>query len=112
LILIRSFPSIAFVAPIVQQKIGTKITFVWAGFLIGSAVFIFFCVPETAGLSIAEIDSLMLSGTPAWRSSSFRKDQHKEETLTHEKRRSATEHREGEKALESNATSARTSEEV
>jgi hypothetical protein len=24
---------IAFVSPIVQQKIGTKITFVWAGFI-------------------------------------------------------------------------------
>lgn len=100
---------IAFVAPIIQQKIGTKITFIWAGFLIGSAVFIYLCVPETKGLSIVEVDSLFLSKTPAWRSKSFIENQGAQEAMAQEKRGSDEQH---EKALDSVATSARTSAEV
>jgi sugar porter (SP) family MFS transporter len=100
---------ITFVAPIIQQKIGTKITFIWAGFLIGSAVFIYLCVPETKGLSIVEVDSLFLSKTPAWRSKSFIENQGAQEAMAQEKRGSDEQH---EKALDSVATSARTSAEV
>jgi SP family sugar:H+ symporter-like MFS transporter len=100
---------IAFVAPIIQQKIGTKITFIWAGFLIGSAVFIYLCVPETKGLSIVEVDSLFLSKTPAWRSKSFIENQGAQEAMAQEKRGSDEQH---EKVLDSVATSARTSAEV
>lgn len=99
----------AFVAPIIQQKIGTKITFIWAGFLIGSAVFIYLCVPESKGLSIGEVDALFLSKTPAWRSKSFIKNQGAQEAMAQEKRGSA-EHQE--KVLDSVNTSARTSAEV
>lgn len=97
---------IAFVAPIVQASIGTKITFVWAGFIAATAVFVFFCVPETAGLSIegasfarmrcpvcllillpiTEIDAMFLSHTPAWRSRNFKATQADEEALQSEKR--------------------------
>jgi len=85
---------IAFVSPIVQEKIGTKITFVWAGFIAASFVFIFFCVPETKGLAIDEIDALFLSGTPAWRSKQFRRSQEAQEILTSEKRRRNSGHHE------------------
>lgn len=77
---------IAFVAPIVQASIGTKITFVWAGFIAATAVFVFFCVPETSGLSIEEIDAMFLSHTPAWRSRNFKATQADEEALQSEKR--------------------------
>jgi SP family sugar:H+ symporter-like MFS transporter len=77
---------IAFVAPIVQASIGTKITFVWAGFIAATAVFVFFCVPETAGLKIEEIDAMFLSRTPAWKSRHFKASQHDEEELQAEKR--------------------------
>ncbi|KAI5450647.1 hypothetical protein NCC49_002905 [Naganishia albida] len=77
---------IAFVAPIVQADIGTKITFVWAGFIAATAVFVFFCVPETAGLKIEEIDAMFISKTPAWKSRNFKARQQSEEALQAEKR--------------------------
>lgn len=94
---------IAFVSPIVQQKIGTKITFVWAGFIAMSGVFVFFVVPETGGLSIEEIDALFISKTPAWRSKAFLRAQAKEENTTNEKRSRNSQHRENEKATSVNA---------
>lgn len=77
---------IAFIAPIVQADIGTKITFVWAGFIAATAVFVFFCVPETAGLKIEEIDAMFISKTPAWKSRNFKARQQSEEALQAEKR--------------------------
>jgi SP family sugar:H+ symporter-like MFS transporter len=45
---------IAFAAPQIQARIGTGITFVWAGCLALSFAFAFFCIPETKGMSIEE----------------------------------------------------------
>ncbi|KAL1407813.1 hypothetical protein Q8F55_007248 [Vanrija albida] len=62
---------IAFAAPQIQNRIGTGICFVWAGALAFDVLFCFFCIPETKGLSIEEIDALYLSRTPAFLSSKF-----------------------------------------
>lgn len=85
---------IAFVSPIVQNKIGTKITFVWSGFILASFLFTFFVIPETGGLSIEEIDALFISKTPAWRSKAFLRSQEREELTQNEKRTRNSEHRE------------------
>lgn len=45
---------IAFAAPQIQARIGSSITFVWAGCLMVNFLFAFFCIPETKGLSIEE----------------------------------------------------------
>lgn len=45
---------IAFAAPQIQARIGSSITFVWAGCLLVNFIFAYFCVPETKGLSIEE----------------------------------------------------------
>ena len=45
---------IAFAAPQIQARIGTGITFVWAGCLALAFAFAFFCIPETKGMSIEE----------------------------------------------------------
>lgn len=70
-------------------------------------------MPETAGLSIEEIDAMFLSNVAPWKSSSFRKTQQMEEIKGAEKRHSSAEHREAaEKTVKSNTTSARTSVEA
>ncbi|KAI5478431.1 hypothetical protein MNV49_005072 [Pseudohyphozyma bogoriensis] len=47
------------------------ITFIWAAAIVLFAVFVFFFVPETKGLSLVQIDELYLSRVPAWRSASW-----------------------------------------
>lgn len=64
---------IAFAAPQIQQKIGTGICFVWAGCLALDFLFAFFCVPETKGMSIEDIDELYQRNIPAFKSGKFRK---------------------------------------
>lgn len=77
---------IAFAAPQIQARIGTSITFVWAGCLLLNLIFTFFCIPETKGMSIEEVDALYLSRCPAWQSGNFRKAQLGLESATAEKR--------------------------
>lgn len=64
---------IAFAAPQIQDKIGTGICFVWAGCLALDFLFAFFCIPETKGMSIEDIDALYHQNVPAWKSSKFRR---------------------------------------
>ncbi|WVF65292.1 hypothetical protein IAT40_000016 [Kwoniella sp. CBS 6097] len=101
---------IAFAAPQIQSIIGTGITFVWAGCLALSFVFAYFCIPETKGMSIEEVDALYLSRTPAWRSSKFVASQSATEKRANEKHYSRSLHREGD-VKESQQSSARTSAE-
>lgn len=65
---------IAFAAPQIQQRIGTGICFVWAGCLALDIIFAFFCVPETKGMSIEQIDEMYHAKIPAWKSSKWRKE--------------------------------------
>lgn len=58
---------IAFAAPQIQARIGTGITFVWAGCLALTFLFTLFCVPETRGMSIDEVDEMYLSRVPAFK---------------------------------------------
>lgn len=109
----------SFAAPQIQARIGTSITFVWAGCLLLSFIFAFVCIPETKGLSIEEIDSMYLSGYPAWRSSDFKRSQEEAAIKSHEKHYARSAHREavdgesfGTKGKASQMTSARTSAET
>ncbi|WRT69327.1 uncharacterized protein IL334_006311 [Kwoniella shivajii] len=102
---------IAFAAPQIQAIIGTGITFVWAGCLALSFVFAYFCIPETKGMSIEEVDALYLSGCPAWKSSNFKASQATTQKIASEKHYARSTHREGEEGKQSHHTSARTSAE-
>lgn len=94
---------IQFAAPQIQARIGTGITFVWAGCLALAFLFAFFCIPETKGMSIEEVDAMYLSHTPAWRSSSFKRTQEEAAIKSHEKHYATSTHREGEGAGAGNA---------
>ncbi|WVO14431.1 hypothetical protein L204_102064 [Cryptococcus depauperatus] len=96
---------IAFAAPQIQARIGTGITFVWAGCLVLSFCFAFFCIPETKGLSIEEIDALYLSRTPAFRSSKFVSDQKSHAQRANEKHNSHFIHAEGRESKPSQRSS-------
>ncbi|KAL7422677.1 hypothetical protein Q5752_001968 [Cryptotrichosporon argae] len=102
---------IAFAAPQIQARIGTGITFVWAGCLALAFVFAYTCIPETKGMSIEEVDALYLSHTPAWRSAAFKRRQEEEQIKSHEKHLARSLHREGAEPKRSANTSARTSAE-
>ncbi|OCF78908.1 hexose transporter [Kwoniella mangroviensis CBS 8886] len=102
---------IAFAAPQIQAIIGTGITFVWAGCLALSFTFAYFCIPETKGMSIEEVDALYLSHTPAWKSGSFKESQASSQKLAYEKAYARSTHREGQEGKSSQQTSARTSAE-
>ncbi|WVQ81832.1 hypothetical protein IAT38_003959 [Cryptococcus sp. DSM 104549] len=91
---------IAFAAPQIQSIIGTGICFVWAGCLALSFCFAYFCIPETKGMSIEEVDALYLSHTPAWRSSKFVADQATTHARADEKRYARSEHAEAVSAKE------------
>ncbi|ODN92108.1 hexose transporter [Cryptococcus wingfieldii CBS 7118] len=101
---------IAFAAPQIQAIIGTGITFIWAGCLALFFVFVFFCVPETRGFSIAEVDALYLSRTPAWRSGKFTEDQAQTAKRASEKHYSRSVHNENAAVKASAATSAANSD--
>ncbi|WVQ72697.1 hypothetical protein IAR50_002257 [Cryptococcus sp. DSM 104548] len=101
---------IAFAAPQIQAIIGTGITFIWAGCLALFFVFVFFCVPETRGLSIDEVDALYLSHTPAWRSTKFAEDQAQTAKRASEKHYSRSVHNENAATKASAATSAANSD--
>ncbi|WVR08832.1 hypothetical protein IAU60_005890 [Kwoniella sp. DSM 27419] len=101
---------IAFAAPQIQARIGTGITFVWAGCLALSFVFAYFCIPETKGMSIEEVDALYLSRTPAFKSSKFKADQEITQKRASEKAYSRSLHHEG-AVKDSQQSSARTSAE-
>ncbi|ORY29639.1 putative hexose transport-related protein [Naematelia encephala] len=103
---------IAFAAPQIQSIIGTSITFVWAGCLALSFLFAFFCIPETKGMTIEEVDALYISGTPAWRSNRFKMDQQTAAAVQEQKQYSRSLHHEDAVAKRSAQTSARTSTET
>ncbi|WWD21400.1 hypothetical protein CI109_105885 [Kwoniella shandongensis] len=103
---------IAFAAPQIQAKIGTGITFVWAGCLALSFVFAYFCIPETKGMSIEEVDALYLSRTPAYRSHKFVADQELTQKRANEKAYARSTHDEGQSTKPSQFSSARTSADV
>lgn len=100
---------IQFAAPQIQARIGTGICFVWAGCLALCFVFAFFCIPETKGMSIEEVDAMYLSHTPAWKSGAFKKSQEEAAIKSHEKHYSRSTHREHDMPKDSNPTSAATS---
>ncbi|AAW44539.1 hexose transport-related protein, putative [Cryptococcus deneoformans JEC21] len=102
---------IAFAAPQIQARIGTGITFVWAGCLALAISFAFFCIPETRSMSIEAIDALYLSHTPAWRSHKFVDEQLARTQNAQEKHYSRSIHAENEQVKSSQQTSARTSAE-
>ena len=60
--------AIAFVVPYLtdegQAGLGTKIAFIWFATSFGAAIWTYFCVPETKGHSLEELDEMFASGIP------------------------------------------------
>lgn len=80
------FPcSISFVVPLITNADGANlrslICLIWAGAIAISFTFVFFCVPETKGLSVDQIDVLYHAHIPAWRSASWAAE-HRDEFST------------------------------
>ncbi|KAK4047669.1 hypothetical protein OIO90_006098 [Microbotryomycetes sp. JL221] len=66
---------IAIIVPFIMNdgygNLQTKITFIWAGTIVLGALVVYFLVPETAGLSLLQVDELYLSHVPAWKSAKW-----------------------------------------
>ncbi|GAA5830583.1 hypothetical protein JCM3766R1_002770 [Sporobolomyces carnicolor] len=66
---------IALIVPYITDagygNLQTNITFLWAGTIALFTVYVFFFIPETRGLSLAQVDELYLTKVPAWRSASW-----------------------------------------
>ena len=60
--------AIAFAVPYItdpgQGNLGTKIAFIWFATSFGAAIWTYFCVPETKGHSLEELDEMFASGVP------------------------------------------------
>lgn len=52
-------------------NLGAKVFFIWGATCVGCLVFTYFCIPETKGLSLEQID-LLYQNTVPWRSKSYR----------------------------------------
>ncbi|GAA5841700.1 hypothetical protein JCM5353_000944 [Sporobolomyces roseus] len=66
---------IALIVPYITDEgygnLQTNITFLWAGTIALFTVYVFMFIPETRGLSLAQVDELYLTRVPAWRSASW-----------------------------------------
>ncbi|GAA6060866.1 hypothetical protein JCM10212_006246 [Sporobolomyces blumeae] len=66
---------IALIVPYITDpgygNLGPKITYLWAGTIALFTTYTFFFIPETKGLSLAQVDELYLTKVPAWRSASW-----------------------------------------
>lgn len=60
--------AISYATPYIVNKeygnLGPKVFFVWGSTCLGCLVFTYFCVPETKGLSLEQIDILYQNTTP------------------------------------------------
>ncbi|KAA8648406.1 hypothetical protein EYZ11_000339 [Aspergillus tanneri] len=54
----------------------SKVFFIWGSFCFAAAVFVYFCVYETKGLSLEQVDELYSKVSVAWRSARFQPSEH------------------------------------
>ncbi|PVH14839.1 uncharacterized protein CXQ87_005115 [Candidozyma duobushaemuli] len=62
---------ISFFTPFITSAIHFYYGFVFTGCLVFSFFFVYFCVPETKGLSLEEVDELYASGVVPWKTSTW-----------------------------------------
>lgn len=62
---------ISFFTPFITSAIHFYYGFVFTGCLVFSFFFVFFCVPETKGLSLEEVDELYASGIVPWKTNNW-----------------------------------------
>jgi MFS transporter, SP family, sugar:H+ symporter len=55
-----------------NANLGSKVFFVWGGFCVICCVFVHFCIYETKGLSLEQVDELFAKVNHAWQSKDFR----------------------------------------
>jgi Sugar (and other) transporter len=51
--------------------LGVKVFFIWGSTCLGCLIFTYFCIPETKGLSLEQIDELYNDGVKPWRSTNW-----------------------------------------
>jgi MFS transporter, SP family, sugar:H+ symporter len=54
-----------------HSHLGSKVFFVWGGFCCICVAFVFFCIYETKGLSLEQVDELYAKVSLAWQSKNF-----------------------------------------
>lgn len=54
-----------------NANLGSKVFFVWGGFCVICTVFVYFCIYETKGLSLEQVDELYAKIPHAWKSAGF-----------------------------------------
>lgn len=63
-------------------NLGAKIVFIWAGCIFVSIFWVYFCVPETKGLTLEEVDELYRSNIRPWRTSGWQSSATRRVTAT------------------------------
>jgi len=54
-----------------NANLGSKVFFVWGGFCVICCFFVYFCIYETKGLSLEQVDELYAKIPNAWQSKGF-----------------------------------------
>ncbi|CAK5265925.1 unnamed protein product [Mycena citricolor] len=86
---------LGFFAPRIANKIGALIWLIFFGALFFGWFYVYFCIPETKGLSLEEVDELYRSGVKPWHSAGWRPhlhDQHESEKADDVRRRHESVH--------------------
>ncbi|CAK9785869.1 putative sugar transporter [Cutaneotrichosporon oleaginosum] len=63
---------LGFFSPLIADDIGPLILLIFFGCLIAAIFYVFFFIPETAGITLEQVDELYRSGVPAWRSTTWK----------------------------------------
>ncbi|KAL4750670.1 hypothetical protein BDW72DRAFT_175359 [Aspergillus terricola var. indicus] len=57
-----------------KANLGAKVTFIFGGLSVTSLVYLWFCQPETAGRTYAELDEMFAKRVPAWKFKTYHTD--------------------------------------
>ncbi|KAJ6520513.1 general substrate transporter [Mycena sanguinolenta] len=63
---------LGFFAPRIANDIGPLILLIFFGMLVFGYGYVYFCIPETKGLSLEEVDEMYRSGVKPWRSADWK----------------------------------------
>ncbi|BEJ03737.1 hypothetical protein CcaverHIS641_0109120 [Cutaneotrichosporon cavernicola] len=63
---------LGYFSPLIADDIGPLILLIFFGCLVAALIYVYFFIPETRGITLEQVDELYRSGTPAWRSTTWR----------------------------------------
>ncbi|KAF9558302.1 sugar transporter [Agrocybe pediades] len=63
---------LSFFSPRISARIGPLIMLIFFGMLVFGFFYVYFCIPETKGLTLEEVDEMYRSGVKPWNSSSWK----------------------------------------